>query len=212
MQAYFVTGTDTSCGKTTVCCHLLEAMAQQGLKTLALKPVATGAEKNPKGRFQNEDALKLQKHSTERQRYTNINPVLLHEPTSPHIAAFNEGAELKVDNIVKSCQSTLNRNVDYVLIEGVGGWLVPLNDHETTADLAIKLGFPVIVVVGLRLGCFSHTLLTVSQIEQSGLPVMGWFANCIDENFASLEDYIESLKKWIPYPMLGRLNYGETLA
>ena len=201
-----MTGTDTGVGKTTVCCHLLSAMAEQGLKTLALKPVASGAEKVGRT-YKNDDALKLQAASTVRQSYAQVNPFCFKEPIAPHLAANKARKKLSVDALLKACEPTLKRKADCIIVEGAGGWQVPLNDHETLADFAKRLGYPVILVVGMRLGCLNHALMSIAQIEQAGLPIVGWFANCIDPEFEYLEENIETLQRWIPYDMLGRLEF-----
>jgi len=199
-KQYFVAGTDTNVGKTLISAGLLLVAKRQGLRTAALKPVAAGCEKTEAG-LRNEDALMLQSVMTEPLTYEQINPIALSSAIAPHIAAQQERRMLSADRIAGFCRGSLTQ-ADFTLVEGAGGWRVPLNPRETMADLAQVLQLPVILVVGVRLGCISHALLTVEAIRNDGLPLAGWVANCVDADMPVLQENIESLAARIPAPCL----------
>jgi dethiobiotin synthetase len=199
-KQYFVAGTDTNVGKTLISAGLLLVAKRQGLRTTALKPVAAGCEKTEAG-LRNEDALMLQSVMTEPLTYEQINPIALSSAIAPHIAAQQERRMLSADRIAGFCRGSLTQ-ADFTLVEGAGGWRVPLNPRETMADLAQVLQLPVILVVGVRLGCISHALLTVEAIRNDGLPLAGWVANCVDADMPVLQENIESLAARIPAPCL----------
>jgi dethiobiotin synthetase len=203
---YFIAGTDTDVGKTLVACGILRAAAKQGLKTLAIKPVAAGAEETPEG-LRNQDALMLAAAMTESLSYQQINPVLLVPPIAPHIAAEQAGRRLSVSQLTGFCRGVMMRSADLVLIEGAGGWRVPLNQREMLSGLAVELQTPVILVVGMKLGCISHALLTVEAIQRDGLTLAGWVANQIDPQMSCFDENIASLKQLIPAPCLGLVPY-----
>ncbi|MCP1727955.1 dethiobiotin synthetase [Natronospira proteinivora] len=201
---YFVTGTDTEVGKTLVTASLLHALRGRGETAVGLKPVASGAERRPEG-LRNEDGQALLAASSTGFSYEQINPLVLEPAIAPHIAARDVGRELSVSRLLSGI--TPRPQADYHLIEGVGGWRVPLNDHETMEDLALAIGAPVILVVALRLGCLSHALLTADRIRAVGLPLTGWVAtepqpgqSRLDENFQTLECHLDA-------PCLGRLDH-----
>lgn len=200
-KAFFITGTDTDAGKTLVTAGLLVAAKNLGLTTAALKPVAAGCEKTEQG-LRNSDALILQSHITQDLYYEQINPVALQAAIAPHIAAQQEKRSISSDRLTGFCRSVLNQ-ADVTLVEGAGGWRVPINPRETMADLAKNLQLPVILVVGMRLGCLNHALLTFEAIVRDGLPVAGWVANCIDGDMPVLAENIDSLFARLPAPCLG---------
>lgn len=206
-KAFFIAGTDTDVGKTLVAAGLLVAAKKRGLSTAALKPVAAGCEKTDAG-LRNADALLLQSVITQPFVYEQINPIALQSAIAPHIAALQEKRVLSADRIVGFCRGSLNQ-ADLTLIEGAGGWRVPLNPRETLADVAKMLQLPVILVVGVRLGCINHALLTLEAIRNDGLPLAGWVANCIDANMPVLEENIRSLAERIPAPCLGVVPWLE---
>ncbi len=208
IKGYFITGTDTGVGKTLIASALLILLKQKGFKTLALKPIATGCLATIKG-LRNTDACLLKKHMTEKLLYKQVNPIAFYEPIAPHIAAQNERQELTVNSIVEVCRDTLNKSADFLIIEGVGGWLVPLNFHETTADLVVAFGYPVILVIGMRIGCINHTLLTIESMEKKQIKIAGWIANTIQPKIPYLTDTIKTLKQYIPAPLLGVVPYLE---
>lgn len=200
-KAFFITGTDTDAGKTLVTTGLLVAAKHLGLTTAALKPVAAGCEQTANG-LRNSDALQLQAAMTQQLVYEQVNPIALHAAIAPHIAAQQEKRSLSSDRLTGFCRSVLNQ-ADVTLVEGAGGWRVPINPRETMADLAKNLQLPVILVVGMRLGCLNHALLTFEAIVRDGLPVVGWVANCIDGDMPVLAENIDSLRARLPVPCLG---------
>ncbi|HHX82361.1 MAG TPA: dethiobiotin synthase, partial [Pseudomonadaceae bacterium] len=170
---YFITGTDTDCGKTLVACALLRAAARAGYSTIGMKPVAAGATPGPDG-LRNDDALRLQRAATLALPYEQVNPVCLSEAVSPHLAAAQAGTRIQVQRLAGFCQGVLMKRADLTLIEGAGGWRVPLNDREFLSDLPKGLQLPVILVVGLRLGCLNHALLSAEAIVRDGLQLAAW--------------------------------------
>lgn len=209
-RAFFVTGTDTEVGKTLVTSGLLQAARQAGLSTLGLKPLAAGAEQQAQG-WVNEDALALQAVSSLDPSYAEVNPVLLKAAIAPHLAAQEEGRTLNLDRLLGLVRGQLLKRADLTLIEGAGGWRVPLNTRHTLADLAKGLQLPVILVVGLRLGCLNHALLTAEAIQRDGLRLAGWVANaCLPEPMAREQENLQTLQQRLPAPCLGVLPRLET--
>jgi dethiobiotin synthetase len=208
-KGFFVAGTDTEIGKTTVSLSLLKLFAQQGYATAALKPVASGATRTEQG-LRNQDALQLQQAATTDLAYEQVNPFAFAEPISPNFAAAKVKRELTAQQIVEACQSVLNSDAEIIVIEGIGGWVTPINNSETMADVAKQLGLPVVLVVGIRLGCLNHSLLTYEAIRKSGLPLAGWMANQIDNDMLCVEENIAYLQQQIDAPLLGILPFMET--
>jgi dethiobiotin synthetase len=206
MAAFFVTGTDTGVGKTLVTVALLGAAAARGLATIALKPVAAGCT-TAGGRPVNDDALALQAAATVRLDYALVNPVALRLGVAPHLAAAEEGLRLGVEPLLHACREAARAPHDLAVAEGAGGWLVPLNEHETMADLAAALGWPVILVVGMRLGCLNHALLTAAAVRASGLTLAGWVANSAGPPMPALAGNIATLEAQLGAPRLGSLPY-----
>jgi dethiobiotin synthetase len=176
--AFFVTGTDTEVGKTHVTCLLLKQYAEQGLKVIGMKPIAAGCELVD-GEWGNEDVQQLIAASNVTAPLNLINPYCFKEPIAPHLAAEKAGVTIAIDTIVNAFKQ-LQTMADVVIVEGAGGFLVPLNANDDMADLAIALGIPTILVVGMRLGCINHSLLTAEAIKARGLALHGWVANHID--------------------------------
>jgi len=179
-KSFFVTGTDTGVGKTLVSAAILEAAAVRGLRTLGMKPIASGCDSTPDG-LRNEDALALMKSMTEPLSYEQVNPIALEPAVAPHVAAAQAGRQVTAERLVGFCRGLQMRPADLLLVEGAGGWRVPLNDRETYSVMPMLLQMPVILVVPLRLGCINHALLTVEAIRRDGLAVAGWVANHPDE-------------------------------
>jgi len=198
-KTWFVTGTDTGVGKTAVSCGLLIAASGSGLRTAAVKPVAAGCDEHG----QNEDALRLQACMTESLDYSQVNPVALAAPVAPHIAAGLQGKRLQAGRLAGLCRGVMSGGADFVLIEGAGGWRVPINPRETLADLAIELRVGVILVVGVRLGCINHALLTAQAIRRDGLELAGWVANQGGPRMALHEENLDTLRRLLPAPLLG---------
>ncbi|WP_250654881.1 dethiobiotin synthase [Alkalimarinus coralli] len=211
-KTFFVTGTDTDVGKTIVSAALLEAAKQKGLQTLAIKPVAAGCDITDEG-LRNSDALLLQEHMTLDLPYAQVNPVALDAPAAPHIVAAGQGKALSVSRLVGYCRGALMTKHDLSLIEGAGGWRVPLNARETLADLPCELNIPVILVVSVKLGCINHALLTAEAIRRDGLPIAGWVANRVTSEPIDFEhENIETLRSALPAPCLGVLPYSSPLS
>ncbi len=202
--AYFITGTDTDAGKTTVAAGLLHAARLNGLSTAAGKPVASGCVVTPQG-LRNADALALQAECSIPLSYDEINPVAFEPAIAPHLAAREAGVALTVRSLLQPMQHILNKQADFTLIEGAGGWRVPLADQSNLSDLAIALGLPVILVVGVRLGCINHALLTAEAIARDGLHLAGWVANVTDGKTSRLEENLATLAERLPAPCLGRV-------
>ncbi len=200
-KAWFVTGTDTGVGKTAISCALLKAAAQAGLRTAAVKPVAAGCDDNG----QNEDALQLLDCMTEPLDYSQVNPVALDAPVAPHIAAEMQGKRLQASRLAGICRGVMMGSAEFVLIEGAGGWRVPIGPRETLADLAVQLQVGVILVVGMRLGCINHALLTAEAVRRDGLVLAGWVANQPGETMICHKENLDTLKRLIPAPLLGEV-------
>lgn len=205
----FVTGTDTEIGKTLVSCALLRAFAHTGLRAAAMKPVAAGAELI-EGIWHNEDADQLDTAASVALPAGIRTPYLLEVAAAPHIVAAQEGVALDIAHIV-ACHEAACRQADVVVVEGVGGFAVPLDDISDTADLAVALDIPVVMVVGMRLGCINHALLTAQAIRSRGLVLAGWVANCIDPHMLYAAENIESLQRRLDHyyaaPLLGVTPY-----
>lgn len=200
-SGYFVTGTDTGVGKTAVALGLMHCLQAQGYRVAGMKPVASGCETTPAG-LRNADALQLQRQSSVATDYALVNPYAFAPAIAPHIAAQQAGVRIELDTI-QSAYTELAAQMDRVVVEGVGGWLVPLNERETLADLACKLELPVILVVGIRLGCLNHALLSAAAIGHAGLQLAGWVANRLPPEADCAGENINALKSRLPAPLLG---------
>ena len=168
-RGFFVAGTDTEVGKTLIAAALLHAARERGLSTLGLKPVSAGCVEHD-GQWVNDDALALQAESSLAPEYSLVNPLALQPAIAPHIAAAAAGLQISARDLIEHCNDALETHApDFAVVEGAGGWLVPLNYSETMADLAAGVGLPVILVVGMRLGCLNHSLLTATAINAHDL-------------------------------------------
>jgi dethiobiotin synthetase len=204
-RLFFVAGTDTDIGKTAIAAGLLRAAKARGLRTVALKPVAAGCEWD-EGTLSNGDARTLRAEATHRLDHREVNPVALEPAIAPHVAAARAGVRLSAAELVAHCEPWRERDdVDWVVVEGAGGWLVPLNEKETLADVCEALGAEVILVVGMRLGCLNHALLTSAEVARRGLRLAGWVANCLPPEMDELEANITSLEERLPARCLGRV-------
>jgi len=203
-QAYFIAGTDTDVGKTTIAAGLLHAARLQGLSTLGAKPVASGCTATAKG-LRNADAQALIDESSVKLAYEEVNPFAFEPAIAPHVAAREAGVALEVPALLKAMHHVLDQGADFTLVEGAGGWRVPLSDHANLSDLAIALKLPVILVVGVRLGCINHALLSAEAIARDGLQLAGWVANIIEPRTSRLEENLASLAERLPAPCLGRV-------
>lgn len=197
-MSYFITGTDTGVGKTLISCALLYAFAAQSKCVAGFKPVSAGCDADG----HNDDAMALRAASTMQLTYGQVNPYCFHHAIAPHLAARNEGVRIELSRILNSYRE-LAGQTDEVIVEGAGGFLVPLNDRHNSADLAQQLNLPVIVVVGMRLGCINHTLLTLRAIADYRLECAGWVANVLDADMSALQENITALRERIAAPLLG---------
>ncbi|KZE33342.1 dethiobiotin synthase [Crenobacter luteus] len=205
-QGYFITGTDTEIGKTHSAVKLIELWRRDGRRVAAMKPVASGCEVLPDGRWVNDDVERLVAATGQTDRDA-MNPYRFLPPVSPHIAAHEAGVKISLELIAEHYQS-LAEHADVVLVEGAGGWLAPLSDTLFMADLAARLDLPVILVVGMRLGCINHALLTARAIEASGLTLAGWVANRVVPEQAAYADNLSTLKRHIAAPLLLEIPYA----
>lgn len=204
MKRYFITGTDTGSGKTYVTCRLLDYMHQNNQKAIAVKPIASGLTVMD-GESCFEDLVALHRHN--RSVVSEICPWRFERPVSPHLAAQYENRYVSAQQIAAFCQGDQVPDADYLFIEGAGGLMVPLNEQETWLDVLRLSGIPVILVVGMRLGCLNHAMLTGQVLSMHELPWVGWIANCLDEQMLLLKDNIETLKHRLQAPLLGILPY-----
>ncbi len=204
---YFVTGTDTGVGKTWSTVALMRHFQNQGKTVAGMKPVASGC-RHQDGGLKNEDALLLQENASLKVQYDDVNPYAFELPVSPHLAAAKAGASVDI-NLIEKKFDCLKSRADVVLVEGVGGWLVPLNENDKVSDLAIRLDLPVILVVAVRLGCINHSFLTYKEILSAGLQCAGWIASCTEPEMLCREENISTISKIIEAPLLGVFPYVE---
>ncbi len=206
-HGYFVTGTDTGVGKTLIACALLHAFAARGLRVVGMKPVAAGAQ-FVDGMWLNDDVEQLIQASNVSAPRDAVNPYSFVPPIAPHIAASMNNNSIKIKQLRHFYQK-LAALADVVVVEGVGGFAVPLNDHETSADLAQQLAIPVLLVVGMRLGCLNHALLTAEVVRARGLTLAGWIANHVEPDMPHADANVDTLVTKLEAPMLGRIAYSE---
>jgi len=197
-RGLFVTGTDTGVGKTRVAVALIHALRARGLRVAAMKPVSAG---NAPGEL-NEDVEALMQAANLALDVRDVNPYAFAEPIAPHIAAHRAGIRIELP-VITQAYSRLAAAADVVVVEGAGGWRVPLNEHEDMADLAQALGLPIVLVVGMRLGCLNHALLTAEAIVSRRLPWAGWVGNLIDPAMAQQAANLDALRARLPGPCLG---------
>jgi dethiobiotin synthetase len=206
MKGVFITGTDTGVGKTLVSCAWIHAARRAGLRCGAMKPVAAGGAVRD-GVLSNEDTdAMLQALGWTAERAALVTPIVLREPIAPHIAARLERRAIDRAEILDAF-ARIGDESDYIVVEGVGGFRVPLDDHRDTVDLARDLALPVVLVVGMRLGCLNHALLTVESIARAGLRLAGWVANTITADMPYRDDNIEALDRWLGAPHIGTIPF-----
>jgi len=210
-QLFFITGTDTDAGKTSFAVAWLKHLNSQGFLTQGIKPIASGGLSTPKG-VHNDDALAIQSAMSLTLPYSQINPIALTDPIAPHIAAEREGRSLKAADIIEMVESRVDPRADVCLIEGAGGWFTPLNSHETYADVVTQANWPVIVVVGMKLGCLNHALLTMANLTQRGIQTVGWIANIMVEPMTALSENLAYLDSALPVPRLATLHSQHRLS
>jgi dethiobiotin synthetase len=206
-EVFFVTGTDTGVGKTLCSAALLHALRRRHARVVGMKPVAAGLIEH-EGRLVSEDVLALRSASTLAVAAELDNPVALPEPLSPHLAARRAGVVVRVADLLAPAEA-LAAMTDALVVEGAGGWRVPLNDEgQTLADFARALDAPVVMVVGLRLGCLNHALLTAEAIRADGLKLAGWIANRIDPAMACADENLATLRELLGAPLLGDVPWS----
>lgn len=201
-KAFFVTGTDTEVGKTRISAGLLRALSNKGLRVAGMKPIASGCEWLDE-QWKNEDALALMAESSVDLPYSCINPYSFEPAIAPHIAAQQKQQDISIE-VIRQQFEQIETQSDVVIVEGAGGWLVPINDEYTMADLAVSLNLPVILVVSIRLGCINHALLSAAAIQASGCQLAGWVANHASEQDLSIE-MIDTIQQRIAVPCLGQV-------
>ncbi|HET6586387.1 MAG TPA: dethiobiotin synthase [Oleiagrimonas sp.] len=206
MRDLFVAGTDTEVGKTFVSCALLHALRAAGHRATGMKPVASGCMDTPDG-LRNEDALALIEASDPQPDYADCNPFAFVEAVSPHIAAEQMQAEVVMEPI-EAAYARLANQADTVVVEGVGGWQAPLSSQLLASALPRALKLPVILVVGLKLGCLNHAQLSARAIIDDGCELLGWIGNCIDPAMLRPEENIDTLHRLLPVPCLGMVGHG----
>ena len=201
----FVTGTDTGVGKTLVACALLHALAARGKRVVGMKPVAAGAQAGPHG-TRNEDVERLLAAGNVEVPQARVSPYCFAPAIAPHLAARAAGVEIDL-NAIATAYRELASLADFVVVEGAGGFRVPLNAREDMADLARLLGLPVVLVVGMRLGCLNHALLSAAAIRSSSLRLAGWCANHVDPAMECADGNVSALAERLEAPLLGRIRY-----
>jgi dethiobiotin synthetase len=210
-RGIYVTGTDTGIGKTFASCALLHSLRNEGLRAVGMKPVASGCERTDEG-WRNDDALRLLAASDPQPDYALVNPYALPAPTAPELAAHDVGLEVLLPPL-RVAFDALEASADVVVVEGVGGWATPLSHTLDQCDLVHALELPVVLVVGLRLGCINHARLTARAIQVDGLQLLGWIGSAIDPEFARSVEAVAILDRCIPAPRLGLLPHRpETIA
>ncbi len=205
-ESIFITGTDTDAGKTFVTCQLIDYLVRQNKKVAAIKPIASGAEWID-GQLKNDDALKLQAHANADLEYNQINPFCFQPAIAPHIAAKKNNQTVTLSAVQQHYQQ-LPTGFDVILTEGAGGWLVPINSNEFFSDLAVSLNAKVILVVGMKLGCINHALLTEMAIKNTGLECIGWVANRVDPNMQCYQENLETLKQQMQSPLIAEVAFN----
>lgn len=209
LKGFFVTGTDTGIGKTWVSCGVITALREHGQRVIGMKPIASGCHLSLQG-LRNEDALLLQGASSVSIPYESINLYAFEPAIAPHIAAAEAGVDIDFSWICEMTEA-LTLHADYLVVEGVGGWRVPLGKCGDVGALASALKLPIILVVGVRLGCLNHAFMTADAIQRAGLTLAGWVANIIDPNTERLDENLEALRAGIAAPCLGVTPHLATL-
>lgn len=209
MKSFFIAGTDTEVGKTFIAQALMEGVKARGKTCLGFKPVSAGCDVTEKG-LRNQDALLLQHRASFDIPYEVVNPIAFENPAAPHLAARQENSPIKLNVMENSWQALQAFNPDVCLVEGAGGWRLPLDEQHFLSDFPIQKNIPVILVVGMKLGCLNHARLTAEIIQSDGLTIAGWVANQIDPDMALVDENIHSLKQLIPAEFLGHVPFSES--
>lgn len=210
MKTIFIAGTDTEVGKTTFTVAWMQALLKARQRVVGIKPVSAGCVQQA-GIWQNEDALQLQAASNVPLAYQQINPVALPDPISPHIAADRVGQSVTTESLSRHMATLAGVGADVVLVEGAGGWYCPINACETLADLVVQQRWPVIMVVGMRLGCLNHALLTAKALQADGVELIGWVANTLGEPMAAYDENLQTLQQGLPAPLIAEMHQGPVI-
>ncbi|MCU7555255.1 dethiobiotin synthase [Alteromonas sp. ASW11-19] len=206
MAAYFVTGTDTDVGKTYVSSLLLQAAAQLGKRSAGYKPVSAGCDVID-GELVNDDAVQLQRAGSLALPLSTVNPIAFTPPVAPHIAAEEAGTVISTATIESGLQHIARQTPDLLIMEGAGGWRLPIGDGRYLSDVVAALKLPVIIVVGMRLGCLNHALLTAEAVQRDGLTITGWIANQVQPDMARYAQNLATLEQLMPAPLLAEVPY-----
>lgn len=206
-KGFFITGTDTDIGKTRIALGLINKLNTMGHTTTVMKPLSAGCDSTPDG-LRNDDAVQLIQQASFKPDYDKVNPYAFKPAIAPHLAAEKENTVIDLSRI-KNIFDELSAQADYIVVEGAGGWKVPINKQQTMAELAEALALPVILVTGMRLGCLNHAILTVESIQHAGIPIAGWIANTLSKDFTELDANIKTLKEHLEIPFLGTVPYME---
>lgn len=206
----FITGTDTASGKTLIAGALLNYLNHLGRKTLAFKPVSAGCQETPDG-LRNQDAVELGAIASLKIPYSEVNPVVFKEPIAPHIAAAKIKTKITLTHLIDHYNQLKNYQPEHIIIEGAGGWRVPINNKQYISDFVKVANIPVILVVGMRLGCINHSLLTYEAMQKDGVKLAGWVANILDAKMLVVEENIACLKNVINGPLLGIVPYHKNM-
>ena len=208
-KTFFIAGTDTDVGKTFVASGILQCANARGLSTAGYKPISAGCELTDEG-LRNEDALVLQANSSLDLQYDEVNPIAFADPVAPHLAAERNHTAISLNDVSAGYSTLVQKSADFLLVEGAGGWRLPLNNNgQFLSDFVIQQKLPVILVVGMKLGCLNHAMLTIEAIERDGLKLAGWVANFVDPQMMYQQDNLKSLKCLIQAPCLGEIPYLE---
>jgi len=199
-RGWFITGTDTGIGKTCVSVALLRALKSGDFNAVAMKPVASGCIETEWG-LRNDDAERLLRECSHELAYELVNPYAFEPAIAPHLAADAVGTVIEIPRIVDCCRQ-IAATADAVVVEGVGGWMVPVNDRQTMQDIAVALDYPVILVVGIRLGCLNHALLTAAAVRAAGLSMAGWVANRCDRECVNPDENVRALQQRLEAPLI----------
>jgi len=207
MSDFFITGTDTGAGKTWATLALMKALQDKGKVVVGMKPVASGCQKTSSG-LRNDDAVQIIQQSSQLLNYKTVNPYAFEQAVAPHITAGLAGVKIDIEKIADDFY-LLKEGADCVLVEGIGGWCVPLGSEDMLADLVKRLDLQVILIIGLRLGCINHALSTVRAIQADGVNLCGWMTSQLDPDYAFLEETMMTLQARISAPLLGNLPHME---
>lgn len=205
----FITGTDTDVGKTVISCAVLDYANNLGLKTVGLKPISAGCESTLSG-LRNEDALLLQQHASHQLDYQIVNPIAYQEPIAPHIAALKSGESIDL-TLVDASVSQVPEDIDVTVIEGAGGWHLPIDNRNYFSSWVAENKLDVILVVGVKLGCLNHAILSAQAIEHSGANLIGWIANSLTVDIANYDEMIATLMVALPAPLIGKMPYFSSI-